>query len=358
MHRLAQLCKEVAAARRSEEKVAALVSYFSAAPPADAAWTLALMLGRARLPRINPSMLRQWTAEHTDLPPWLIARCYDAVGDWSETMALLLPEPAVTREFALSELIEQRIVPLRRLHPEKQRELVKQSWQELGGEERFLFQKMISGHFRIRVDRSLIVCALSQRAEIPPSIIDDRLWADWQPVPADYLRILGLNDGDAGVGEFGQRSLFDSELAHASVSLAHSTLASVQQERGVQHEPYHIDAVLMYAQRTNDGPVCTFGVWRGDELVSVAKVESEFSETEKFELEKFIWENTTGRSGPVRIVKPELVFEIAFDEVHVSTRRKAGLILYSPRIVRWQKNKTVSQAHALEAVLALVARRP
>jgi DNA ligase-1 len=110
----------------------------------------------------------------------------------------------------------------------------------------------------------------------------------------------------------------------------------------------------MYAQRTNGGPVCTFGVWRADELVPVAKVESELTETERFELEKFIWENTTGRSGPVRIVKPELVFEIAFDEVQASTRRKAGLVLHSPRIVCWRKDQSAHLADTMETLQGLL----
>src|SRR5512142_1563270 len=93
MRRFTRLYFELDATNRTGEKVAALERYFAEAPPADAAWALYFLTGR-RLKRAVPHMrLREWAAEAAGLPLWLLEECYDAVGDLSETIALLLPAP-------------------------------------------------------------------------------------------------------------------------------------------------------------------------------------------------------------------------------------------------------------------------
>ncbi len=93
MKRFTRLYFELDATNRTGEKVAALERYFAGAPPADAAWALYFLTGR-RLKRAVPHMrLREWAAEAAGLPLWLLEECYDAVGDLSETIALLLPAP-------------------------------------------------------------------------------------------------------------------------------------------------------------------------------------------------------------------------------------------------------------------------
>src|SRR5512140_3139753 len=93
MRRFTDLYFELDATNRTGEKVAALEHYFAEAPPADAAWALYFLTGR-RLKRAVPHMrLREWAAEAAGLPLWLLEECYDAVGDLSETIALLLPGP-------------------------------------------------------------------------------------------------------------------------------------------------------------------------------------------------------------------------------------------------------------------------
>ena len=93
MRRFTRLYFELDATNRTGEKVAALERYFAEAPPADAAWALYFLTGR-RIKRAVPHMrLREWAAEAAGLPLWLLEECYDAVGDLSETIALLLPAP-------------------------------------------------------------------------------------------------------------------------------------------------------------------------------------------------------------------------------------------------------------------------
>jgi len=52
--------------------------------------------------------------------------------------------------------------------------------------------------------------------------------------------------------------------------------------------------------------------------------------------------------GPVRTVKPELVFEIAFEGIAASNRHKSGVALRFPRMVRWRKDKKTEDINTLE----------
>ena len=52
--------------------------------------------------------------------------------------------------------------------------------------------------------------------------------------------------------------------------------------------------------------------------------------------------------GPVRTVKPELVFEIAFEGIAASNRHKSGVALRFPRISRWRQDKTPDEINTLD----------
>src|SRR5205814_6576270 len=79
-------------------------------------------------------------------------------------------------------------------------------------------------------------------------------------------------------------------------------------------EPYSVDAVLIYAQPGNGRRASlltdyTFGVWDGGELVSFAKAYSGLTNAEIARVDAWVRRNTVERFGPVRRVRPELVFE-------------------------------------------------
>jgi DNA ligase-1 len=56
-------------------------------------------------------------------------------------------------------------------------------------------------------------------------------------------------------------------------------------------------------------------------------------------------------------VKPELVFEIAFEAINESTRHKSGVAVRFPRIARWRRDKPVSEANSLEDLRGLLSAR-
>jgi DNA ligase-1 len=56
----------------------------------------------------------------------------------------------------------------------------------------------------------------------------------------------------------------------------------------------------------------------------------------------------------VRSVKPELVFEIAFDGIQLSSRHKSGIAVRFPRIARWRRDKQIADADTIETLKALL----
>jgi DNA ligase-1 len=124
-------------------------------------------------------------------------------------------------------------------------------------------------------------------------------------------------------------------------------------------EPFTIDAVLIYAQpgsgkRASLLTDYTFGVWDQGELVPVAKAYSGLTNEEIAEMDRWIRRHTIERFGPVRHVEPIHVFELGFEAIARSTRHRSGIAVRFPRMLRWRKDKPVSEADTLETVMKLV----
>jgi DNA ligase-1 len=124
-------------------------------------------------------------------------------------------------------------------------------------------------------------------------------------------------------------------------------------------EPYSVDAVLIYAQRGSGKRASlytdyTFGVWDGDALVPFAKAYSGLTDAEIREVDAFVRRNTVEQFGPVRTVRPELVFELAFEGIQRSTRHKSGVAVRFPRMLRWRRDKPAAEADSIATVQALL----
>jgi DNA ligase 1 len=114
-----------------------------------------------------------------------------------------------------------------------------------------------------------------------------------------------------------------------------------------------IDAVMIYAQkgagrRSNWYTDYTFAVRDGNQLVSFTKAYSGLTDKEFAQVDAFVKKNSIEKFGPVRTVKPELVFEIAFEGIAASNRHKSGVALRFPRISRWRKDKKVDEINTLD----------
>jgi DNA ligase-1 len=123
--------------------------------------------------------------------------------------------------------------------------------------------------------------------------------------------------------------------------------------------PYSVDAVLIYAQpgsgrRASLFTDYTFGVWDQGELVPFAKAYSGLTDDEIRQVDAFVRNNTIEKFGPVRRVKPELVFELAFEAIQRSSRHRSGIAVRFPRMARWRTDKKAEEADTIETVRALL----
>jgi DNA ligase-1 len=126
-----------------------------------------------------------------------------------------------------------------------------------------------------------------------------------------------------------------------------------------KRDPKLVDAVLMYAQRGSGKRSSfysdfTFGLWQDGELLPVGKAYFGFTDEELRELDRWVRNNTVNRFGPVREVERMLVFEVAFDSVHDSTRHKSGLAMRFPRINRIRWDKPAQEADNLKTLKSLI----
>jgi DNA ligase-1 len=123
-------------------------------------------------------------------------------------------------------------------------------------------------------------------------------------------------------------------------------------------DPFSVDAVLIYAmrghgRRANLYTDYTFAVWDGDKLVPFTKAYSGLTDDEIREVDRWVKQNTVERFGPVRSVRPELVFEIHFEGINKSTRHKSGVALRFPRMARWRRDKPAREANTLGELLQM-----
>ncbi|HUF30726.1 MAG TPA: ATP-dependent DNA ligase [Gemmatimonadaceae bacterium] len=127
--------------------------------------------------------------------------------------------------------------------------------------------------------------------------------------------------------------------------------------------PFTIDAVLVYAQagsgrRASLHTDYTFAVWEGASLVPFAKAYSGLTDAELRKLDGWIRRHTVEKFGPVRSVKPEQVFELAFEGIAESTRHKSGISVRFPRIARWRTDKAAAEADTLQTLRAMMETVP
>ncbi len=511
------------------EKVAALAAYFRVAPPEDAAWAVHFLVGRRPKRLIASGNLRTWAAAEAGIPDWLFEESYHSVGDLAETITLLLPDTGSSSEYPLSYWVEQRLLALRGQDQSVQHEEMVRAWRELDRRERYVWNKLITGSFRVGASARLVVRALAGASGVPEEVIAHRLMGAWEPSPDFYRRLIASDTRDADVsrpypfylaypleddpatlgdpaewiaewkwdgiraqlvrragtsfvwsrgeellsGRFpeveeaaallpegtvldgellpwldgaplpfaqlqrriGRKNLGRKILAEVPVVLVaydlleeggedlralplaerrrrlgallarvpsagrlvisaaietsgwEQTAAARQRARETGAEglmlkrlsspyrvgrrrgdwwkwkvdPLSVDAVLIYAQpgsgrRAGLYTDYTFGLRDGEGLVPFAKAYSGLTDAEIRRVDTFVRRNTLEKHGPVRVVKPELVFEIAFEGIQASPRHKSGIAVRFPRMVRWRTDKRVEEADTIETVRALLDR--
>lgn len=546
MKRFAALYRELDASAATREKQAALQRYFSEALAEDAAWAVYFLAGGKPRQIVPTRALRELAQAAAGLPEWLFEESYQTVGDLAETVSLLLPPATAPVDRGLAEWLTRHLLPLRGLSPEALAERLREQWNALPDDQRFVYFKLITGGFRVGVSKLQVTQALAAVAGVDPKRVAQRLMGythiGAQPSPADYaalvapessterdqktsgqpypfflahpfnelpdrfdellgppadwlvewkwdgiraqlvkragqvwlwsrgeelvterfpeLAALGealpegtVLDGEVVVWRDGQpqpfadlqkrigrktlgpkilreqpvallaydliehggqdlrerplharRAALDTlvhdmnhPLLMASPLLTGETWAELAalreqaRERGTEGfmlkqrssaygvgrtkaagtwwkwkiDPMSVDAVLIYAQRGHGRRASvysdyTFAVWSAPPgtddrlLVPFAKAYSGLSDAEMARVDAIIRATTIESFGPVRSVRPTLVFELGFEGIARSPRHKSGIAVRFPRMLRWREDKPVAEADTLQTLAALL----
>jgi DNA ligase-1 len=522
MRAFAQLYAALDETTKTNEKIAALVEFFRAAAPEDAVWAIHFLIGRRIKRLIEVRKLVEWAIAEAGIPEWIFGDCYSAVGDLAETIALLLPAPSASTDKPLRYWVEERLLPMREWSDEQRRESLVFAWLEMDEQQRFVWNKLITGEFRVGVSQNLVVRGLAEFTGLTTEVVSHRLMGDWIPDATFHRQLVAKETGDTDVsrpypfflayplegspeqlgdpaewiaewkwdgirsqmirrqgqtfvwsrgeelvterfpelvqvatllpegtaidGEImpwkdglplpfaqmqrriGRKALGPKILADVPVVLLaydvlewrgedvrewpierrREMLRSVvrgalvlspevpfatwqelaelragSRERRVEGfmlkrrgspyrvgrrrgdwwkwkiEPWSVDCVLIYAQPGNGKRASlltdyTFGVWDAGELVPFAKAYSGLTNEEIAEVDAWIRRNTVEKFGPVRKVKPELVFELAFEGIQKSTRHRSGIAVRFPRMARWRQDKKAEEADSIETIRALI----
>jgi len=186
---------------KTNEKVQALKDYFAQAASADAAWALYFLSGRKPRQIVPSKLIRQWAMEESGIPEWLFMESRDTVGDTAETIALLLPSNPAMDSTPLHVLVEERLLPLRKSDEATQRTEVLKAWRGMDYAQRLVYNKLISGAFRIGISQLLVMRALSNLTGLETDIIAQRLMGEWEPTPEFFEKVTNkkLEDDDTPI---------------------------------------------------------------------------------------------------------------------------------------------------------------
>jgi len=190
MRQFAELVTTLGTSTKTNEKLEALSNYFATANDKDKVWVIAIFSGRRPKRAVNATQLWTWCHELTNLPSWLFEECYHSVGDLGETIALLLPE--ATNEEASHPLhyYLETLITIEKQDESTRKNFIIDSWQTMTQAERFVFNKLITGNFRIGVSQQTMVNALSKTVNLESSVIAHRISGNWDPLATSFSELL------------------------------------------------------------------------------------------------------------------------------------------------------------------------
>ncbi len=177
--------------------------FFEQAPDPDKLWAIALLSGKRPRRSVNTTLLRQWAAEQAQVPPWLFEESYHVVGDLAETMALLVPQAApetAVKEAPQDELLTTwmgRLKGLATATEAERKAVIVEAWQQLQGMERFVFNKLITGGFRVGVSQKLMVRALARYTGKDEHALAHQLMGQWAPDTTTFEALVVAHEGQA-----------------------------------------------------------------------------------------------------------------------------------------------------------------
>ena len=209
MRDFAALFETIDQSTKTTNKVKALARYFQEADPQDRLWTIALFSGRRPKRAVTTAKLREWGAEAASIPLWLFKECYPVVGDLAETIALILPSNSATNTDSLSLWIRS-LRDINNVEEPTQKNFILNAWAQLGGTERFVFNKLITGGMRVGVSQKLMTRALAQATGRSEAELAHRLMGNWHPEDTTWHELVEAEDASADASR-----PYPFHLAHA-----------------------------------------------------------------------------------------------------------------------------------------------
>ncbi|MEX1190127.1 MAG: ATP-dependent DNA ligase [Bacteroidia bacterium] len=189
MNQFVALYRKLDQTQSSNEKVKELQEYFSSAIEKDKLWALALLSGRRPKRTVNTSLLRIWAAELAEIPDWLFEESYHTVGDLAETIALLVDQQSESKSRPLYEWMEV-LANLKTADEELKKTTITSAWLQMNSDQRFVFNKLITGGFRVGVSQKTVEKAISQYTGIDSAQIAHRLMGSWDANSITWQKLI------------------------------------------------------------------------------------------------------------------------------------------------------------------------
>jgi len=196
MKDFAALFARIDESTKTNDKVAALATYFETASDNDKLWTVALFTSRRPKRAITTTKLRLWAAEVAGLPDWLFDESYHIVGDLAETIALVLPPAQLHEDRSLTDWIE-KIKQLSTQDEDNRKAGILAAWNTLPYAQRFLFTKLLTGGFRVGVSAKLMTRALAQATGQDAATLTHKLMGKWTPETTTWHDLIENHDPTA-----------------------------------------------------------------------------------------------------------------------------------------------------------------
>lgn len=192
MKLFAELVRVLGTSTKTNDKLEALTDYFSKANDKDKVWVIAIFSGRRPRRAVNSTQLSTWCIELANIPDWLYVESYSTVGDLGETIALLLPDPTEDPETHGQPLhyYLETLITIEKADESIRKQFILDSWNQMDFSQRFVFNKLITGSFRIGVSQQMMVNALSRLVKLPASVIAHRISGNWDPALTSFDELL------------------------------------------------------------------------------------------------------------------------------------------------------------------------
>jgi len=193
MQDFAKLVNILGTSTKTNDKLEALQEYFLHAPDKDKVWVIAIFSGRRPKRMVNSTLLAKWCIEQVNIPGWLFEECYHTVGDLGETIALLLPDKQEGNTNGNEQPLYwylEKFISLEKEDEAVKKAFILDCWKQFNRNEKFVFNKLITGGFRIGVSQKMMVNALAKSVNASASVIAHRISGNWDPATTSLNHLL------------------------------------------------------------------------------------------------------------------------------------------------------------------------